>query len=117
VRAEIKWLMSPDIDVDSFVPADPSDVSVALQLIVGPAGEDGEESFGIDVLTPTALARRVRREGPIVGRHLLIVDHWDFGEISAYLHTLVGREQAPTWNELGNRLARVGYWEFEDYRP
>ncbi|WP_371302643.1 Imm8 family immunity protein [Nocardioides sp.] len=25
--------------------------------------------------------------------------------------------QAETWGEIGERLGRLGYWEFEDYRP
>jgi immunity protein 8 of polymorphic toxin system len=24
--------------------------------------------------------------------------------------------EADTWSELGERLGRLGYWEFEDYR-
>jgi hypothetical protein len=24
--------------------------------------------------------------------------------------------QADTWAEIGERLSRLGYWEFEDYR-
>ncbi|MBW6433371.1 immunity 8 family protein [Actinoplanes hulinensis] len=24
--------------------------------------------------------------------------------------------EADTWSEIGGRLGKVGYWEFEDYR-
>lgn len=61
MRAAIKAFHSPDVDpdpdLDHFTPADDADVGILVQLLVGPAGEQGEESFDVVVCTPRWLER------------------------------------------------------------
>lgn len=92
-------------------------MGVLLQVIVGPADGPGEESFDLIVCTPQWLSRAVRTEGPIVGRHYLIVERWDLPRISAFIVDAIETEDAPTWDKLGERIGRLGRWEFEDYQP
>jgi hypothetical protein len=119
VRAEIKYLHSPDVepDLETYRPDDPEDVGLLVQVIVGAAGEPGEESFDVMVCTPRWLDREARRFGPLIGRHYLVVARYDFAEIRAFITKVVDAENAPTWRELAERLGRFGHWEFEDYQP
>jgi hypothetical protein len=118
MRAAIRYLHSPDVDdLESFQPADPETFRLLVQVMVGPTNGPGEESLDVVVCTPAWLAERVRSSGPVIGRHHLIVNTYDFTAIKAALTYAVESEEAPTWYELGERLARIGKWEFEDYGP
>lgn len=52
MRAEIRHLLTPDIDPDTFVPDDPERFSFLVQMLAGPLSEEGEESFQFNVCTP-----------------------------------------------------------------
>jgi len=75
------------------------------------------ERFDVVVCTPRWLDRWIREDGPLIGRHHLIVERWDAARIRLYLTEAVESEEAPTWPELGVKIGRIGKWEFEDYRP
>ncbi|MGW2660734.1 immunity 8 family protein [Nocardia tengchongensis] len=115
MQAEIRHLLTPDIDPDTFVPDDPERFMFLVQMIAGPAGEPGDESFQFEVCTPGWLHDQVQREGPMTGRHRVIVDHFDWGALHAYFHRLVTRCPGNDWHEVAEKLSRYGYWEFEDY--
>lgn len=117
MRAVVRRFHSPDADLESYVPDDPEDVGLLVQLMVGPAGQPGEESFDVVVCTPRGLARWVREDGPLIGRHHLIIERWDAARIRLFLTGIVESEEAPTWRELAAKIGRIGRWEFEDYRP
>ncbi len=110
MKAAIRYLHSPDVnDLESFQPADPEAFGLSVQVMAGPADGAGEESFDV-VCTPGWLAERVRSRGPLFGRHHVIFDAYDFDQIKAVLTDAVESEEAPTWNELGERLGRIGKW-------
>jgi hypothetical protein len=108
--------LDPDIDIDDYVAPDPHKGAVWLRLMVAPLGEQGEESFDILVCTPLWLSDIVAREGSRFGLHHLIVDPLDLqvalGFVTRRIESLVG----DTWQDLAAQLARLAYWEFEDYR-
>jgi hypothetical protein len=52
VIAKIRYLHSPDIDPDSYVPDDPTRFMFLIQMIAGPDGGPGEESFDFTVCPP-----------------------------------------------------------------
>jgi hypothetical protein len=117
VRAVVRGFHSPDGDLDRYVPGDPEDVGLLVQVMAGPAGKPGEESFDVVVCTPRWLERRVREEGPLIGRRYLVIERWDATRIRLYLAEAVESKEAPTWPELATKIGRIGKWEFEDYRP
>ncbi|WP_205857175.1 immunity 8 family protein [Phytoactinopolyspora endophytica] len=117
MRAAIRSFYSADVDIDAYVPEDPENDGVWLRLLVGPADGPGEESFDVLVCTPLWLRKAVSREGPRIGRHHLIVDPFDLSEAKEFLARQVASVEAPDWPTLGDKLARLGYWEFEDYQP
>ena len=118
MRAEIKSFEGlGQEEPETYLSPDPHDDSFWLRMLVGPANEPGEESFDVLVCTPSWLARIVSEEGPQIGRHRLILEHLDLRMAEAFLRRQVERLEAPAWEDLAVKISRLGYWEFEDYRP
>lgn len=116
MRPEIRRLHTPDAaSFDSFAPQDPQDFSMLVQVLVGPAEGEGEESFDIEVITPKHLAARVERAGPISGRHLLVVARFDAATIQSWIENAVAECSGADWKDIAAKLSRLGRWEFEDY--
>ena len=115
MKATIRGFHSPDADLETYLPADASDDAIFIQMLVGPSGGDGEESFDLVVCTPKWLQRAARTDGPIVGRHFVVVDVLDVASVLEFLRARVDSLSAPTWHELALQLGRIGKWEFQDY--
>jgi hypothetical protein len=117
VRAVLKSL---DLDPEpSTLRGDPSEFALVARMFVGPLGMPGEESVDVTICSPEWLAKTCRAVGGIYdARHHLVVNVEDFNVqvIRAWLAARVQEVEADTWPELGHRLGRLGYWEFEDYR-
>ncbi|MEU8227906.1 immunity 8 family protein [Kribbella sp. NPDC048915] len=117
MKAVVRSVYSSDVDVESYVPDDPRDAGLWIRLLVGPADGEGEESFDVLVCTPAWLQRVVHEKGPQIGRHHLIVEELEVDEILTFLRHRFEEVEASTWDALAEKLGRIGYWEFEDYRP
>jgi len=113
-------LKSLDLDPEpSTLPGDPSEFALLARMIVGPPDAPGEESFDVTVCSPEWLAKKCHEAGGIYNaRHHLVVNVEDFDVrvLRAWLAARVQEVQAESWSEIGSRLGRLGYWEFEDYR-
>ena len=117
MRAAIHQFISPNVDLERFSPSDPSDAGVLVQMLIGSADREGAESFYVFVCTPRYLTHWHGGDGPIIGRHILIVQAWHWPAIRDFLAHVVESEEAGTWEELTKRLGRLGRWEFEDFSP
>jgi hypothetical protein len=84
-------------------------------MIAGPAGGEGEESFDFEVCTPKLLHELTRRDGPVNGRHHVIIDTFNWPALQSYFQKLVSRCQVWDWHQIATKLSRYGHWEFEDY--
>jgi len=116
VIGEVRSFHSPDLeDVDAWVPPDPDRFGFLLQVMIGPKGGEGEESFSIQVCSPGWLADRYVRDGIVMGRHHLIVFEYDIAKIKAFISKFVSLSPAATWVEVAAKIGRLGHWEFEDY--
>ena len=116
MRAQIKRLHTPDVDaLAAFIPDRDDEFSLLVQVIVGPEGAEGEESFDIEIVTPKELTRRIAQTGPICGRHYLIVNRFDSGQIQRWIEKAVSSCTGRDWGEIASKLARIGHGEFEDY--
>ena len=117
MRAAIRSLMSLDVDdLDGWDPE--SDAwALGLRVLAGPDDGPGEESFDLTVCSLAWLAERVRRDGVCDGRHHLIVEGYDWPAIRAFVERRVQECQGATWRDVAVQLARLGFWEFEDYQP
>jgi hypothetical protein len=115
MRAKIRHILSPDLDLQSDTVEEPTNFGALLQLLVGPSDGPGEESFEVIVCTPEWLRREVKEKGPIIGRHYLFVERYNPSQIVRFLHGQVESLEAETWKALGEKIGRIGSWEFEDY--
>ncbi|MCW6005384.1 immunity 8 family protein [Micromonospora sp. CPCC 205371] len=115
MKAIIRNIHSPDIDLTSGQVEDSLNFSLLIQLIVGPADGPGEESFDVVVCTPAWIAHAVKEHGPLIGRHYLITDRYDIVRIANYLRQYIESLEADTWQGLAEKIGRIGKWEFEDY--
>lgn len=114
---EIKYIHSPDVsDLNNYRPLDPTNFGVLIQVMAGPMGSQGEESFDIMVCSPHWLDELARKEKFIVGRHYLITRSFNYGEIQSFLRQMFARCEGKDWPEVAAKLSRIGMWEFEDYR-
>ncbi|RIJ70498.1 hypothetical protein D1871_18760 [Nakamurella silvestris] len=113
MRARIRSFESPDAELDLGVPNGLS--SLFLRMLVGPQGEPGEETFDLTVCTPAWLADRAA-DGPLLGRHLLVVPSINLDQVKSFLNAQVARLEEADWQQLAAKLSRIGFWEFEDYQ-
>jgi hypothetical protein len=82
MRPVIKAIHSPDIfDFSTHVPEDTQNFCFLLEIDVGPADEEGADTFDIVVCTPKWLSEHYNREDILVGRHYLIAFEYNFSRI------------------------------------
>lgn len=55
-------------------------------------------------------------DGVFDGRHHLVVTGFDWLQVRGYLDRRVSACHGVDWSELVMQLARLGHWEFEEYR-
>jgi hypothetical protein len=116
MRAAVRSFHSPDADLESFMPDDDAGVLLLVQIIAGPAGGAGEESFDLLVCDVRWLDGFVERNGPLLGRHHLIVPRFDWRSIRDFLVRQVEACEGADWHEVAEKVGRIGRWEFEDHR-
>ena len=62
IRAELKFLFSPDADpLESFVPSGP--FGILVMAMIGPAGQEGHESFDFMLHARMVFFQHARRHG------------------------------------------------------
>lgn len=118
MKAELKRLHSPDIaDLRSFMPAAPDRFSFLLQMIVGPFGQEGEESFDAVVCTPSWLKIEVDRCGIMAGKHYIFMNTYNYDKLVKYIESCCNKATGDSWQEIAEQLQCLGRWEFENYQP
>ncbi|TQL02729.1 immunity 8 family protein [Cellulomonas sp. SLBN-39] len=115
MRAEIRSIFSSDVQsLEDFRP--PEDAfAIPIRLQIGPAGQDGEESFDFTVCSAAWLNKQVEQMPVFDARHHLVVRDFHWAVIRRYIEGRVSRCVGKDWEELAQQLSRFAYWEFEDY--
>lgn len=117
MKAKIKNIYSLDIDdLQNYTPFDPENFHLLLRVIACPESEEGEESFDIQICTPQWLLESHKPEDVIIGRHYLIVMEYNYDRIINTIKSFASECNAATWEEVAEKLGRLGKWEFEDYQ-
>jgi hypothetical protein len=112
VHAQVRSFQWLDLEMGH----DPGD-STLLVIVAGPSDGPGEETFHATVCTPAALQRQVATDGVVVGLHFLFVDAINTRRVEDFLRARIQTISGDTWAEVGAKIGRLGFWEFEDYRP
>jgi Immunity protein 8 len=115
-RADLREISSLDVDLGTFTPDDATDVGIVVRMLVGPSDAPGEETFDVLVCTARWLSRHVHQHGPLIGRHHLVVEEFDSSRVQEFLKQAVEACSGETWSEVGEKVGRLGHWEFEDYQ-
>lgn len=118
VRAKLRYLHSPDCDsLQNFQSDGP--FGLFVQAIVGPLGDRGEESFGFTVCTLEWFSSEhlQRPDSIAVGRHFIFVREFNYSALEKFVREYCASCEGATWTEAAEKVARLGHWEFEDYRP
>jgi hypothetical protein len=115
IVAQLKSLSSTDTaSLETFQPEGP--FGIYIFAMVGPAGTPGEESFGITVCTPEWFEQNAKSK-VTSGRHHLFVKEYDYEELKSFMTDYCSACTGNSWTEVAQKVARIGYWEFEDYKP
>jgi hypothetical protein len=115
MKPEVKKIGSDLVDVEAYLPDDPDCFLLDINLWIGPDDGPGSEYFGCRICTPGWLAKHYG--GPVVLRHTMIVDRYDFRAIRETIEGVVRGSACATWSETATKLSRYFSWEFEDYVP
>jgi hypothetical protein len=51
------------------------------------------------------------------GRHFIFVREFDYPALEKFVRDYCASCEGLTWAEVGEKVGRLGHWEFEDYRP
>ncbi|PZE90429.1 hypothetical protein DEI95_11770 [Curtobacterium sp. MCBD17_008] len=118
VKAQVRFISTNDGEsLEDVVLEDPDDVDIWITVMAGPVGGPGEESFQLRVRSPLSMTRELNQWGPLHERHMVVVAKWNPHQIRSFINRLFTEVEGRDWNEVGERLSRLGYWEFEDYKP
>lgn len=116
MKAEVKGFHSPDInDLEKFIPDIEDNFSFLLQIFVGTSGKEGEESFDVLICTPKWIQGNYKEDDIILGIHKIIVFKYDFNSLKRRLEKSINTITGDNWEEIANKIGRIGKWEFEDY--
>ena len=116
MRAVVRSLhLDPD---PRELPSEPAHFLLLARMFIGPSDGPGEESFNVEVCTPQWLDQRCAAEGFVDGRHRVVTTLDTFTEsgLRSFLTRRVENVHGETWPEVALKVARLGHWEFEDYR-
>jgi hypothetical protein len=112
MRAEIRYFEWPDLE---RAKAGSSDVTLVV-FAAGPIGSAGEETFQAQVCTPRGLLTLLERDGIVFGRHYIFVPSIDPERVETAVRDRLRRIDADSWQDLAEKIGRLGFWEFEDYQ-
>ena len=117
MRAKIKSLHSPDVwDLEKYHPEEEDNFCFLLQVLAGLEHTEGRESFDIIVCTPKWLMNNYSRQDVVLGLHRIIVFEYNYERLLTSLKMYIESLNEDNWLTLGEKIGRIGKWEFQDYR-
>lgn len=111
MQAVLKGLHSMDLEVETYLPDEEDNFGFVLRAMVGPLGEEGEESFDITVCTPQWLMGRYKTSEVLLGLHKLIVFRYDYVRLRQFIEKYLMRCSGDSWEEIAQKVSLLGQWE------
>jgi hypothetical protein len=117
MQAVLKNLGATDIsDVENYRPDKEDNFGFLLRAMIGPKGEQGEESFDIFVCTPKWLLEKYGASDVLLGLHKLIVFKYDYVRLRQFIENFLVRCSGESWDEIAKKVSLLGQSEFENYQ-
>ena len=116
MRAELKGMYSPDVDLTDPVAVEAAD-ALLVQLMIGPAGAPGEESFDLAVRVAEGHGVDSGGYGFDPAGRALVLDRIDMAVVRGCIDDFLRDLERPSWPELARAIGRITRWEFAGYRP
>jgi hypothetical protein len=114
VTPKLKSIASTTFDLLNYVPVN-EDFCLSLDLLIGPADEDGMELFCLSVCSPRFVERFVEQERIAILRGYMVVDGFQLEAIRARIVKLLSGISGETWSDVAAKLSRYFRWEYEEY--
>ncbi len=116
MKARLDGIYSIDLpEGPPQLPGDSSNCWIVVQADIGPVGRSGADTFTFYVCTHKRMEQILESEGWQFGRHLLIVERFDWKVVEAAIRRLVEDHEEADWNALAAKLGQYGQWEFADH--
>ena len=113
----MKRLHSPDVyDLESYRPEDPESFGFLLQVMIGTRGEEGEESFDVEVCSPAWLEKNLVDAEVVVARPYILMRSYSYRSLHAALDKYISGCSGPDWDSIALQLQKLGRWEFDNYQ-
>ncbi len=107
MRAQLSDLTSPDLlDLEYGSPFDPDNFLIIVEAEIGPLGGKGGDLFSFQVCSSSWMVEEVERRGSLLGRHYLILPHYDYGRLRNTIAGLCDRHQGEDWQGIAARLVQ-----------
>lgn len=120
MKAELKSLTSIDIDERIYWPDDEEVFGFNVDAAIGPVSENSSNTFCFFVCTPQwILSKSINRDFGdfgIFGKHMIVVNEYDWEKIRELIEKLCLETEGANWDDISQKLARYGRWEFEDHQ-
>jgi hypothetical protein len=100
--------------IETWQPADPTQVDYWLCLHIGPDGQQGAEMFCVNVLSEAA-ARQLDA-GELAQRKKIVVRDYSWSAVIRAVDDILQQIEGASWSEVAQKLSQTFDWEFENYR-
>ena len=100
--------------IESWLPADSTQLDYWLCLHIGPAGQQGAEMFYVNVLSEAA-ARQLDA-GELARRKKIVVEDYSWSAVMRAVDDILREVEGTSWNEIAQKLSQKFDWEFDNYR-
>lgn len=97
----------------SQLPRDPDDCWILVYANIGMEGSADAETFLFYVCTLKRITRMVHHEGFELGRHLVLLERFDWRRVEEAIGAVCAECTGETWEEIASKLGIFGARETE----
>ena len=120
MKAELKSLTSIDIDELTYWPDDEEMFGFNVDAAIGPDTDISSNNFCFFVCTPQWILTKSLSQDfgvfGVFGRHMIVVAEYDWENIRSLIEKLCSETKGESWDDVAQKLARFGRWEFEGHQ-
>ena len=100
--------------IEAWLPADPAHVDYWLCLHIGPAGQQREEMFYVNVLSEAAACQL--DAGELEKRKKIVLKDYSWSAVMRAVDDILRQVEGSSWSEVAQTLSQKFDSEFENYR-